>query len=116
MSAMNLGCPKLGHTGVTLCSGLRSTLACQTTSYLSPHTHTQWSQNALNTCLHVNAPTPPHPHCAPPKQAKGIEVNLFSLHFVQIPAHDFLTLGLPEPLGHSAFLTQAWVCVPGLRY
>lgn len=27
MSAMNLSFPKLGHTGVTLCSGLKSILA-----------------------------------------------------------------------------------------
>lgn len=51
---------------------------------------------------------------------RGFEVNLFSLYFLQIPVHDFLILGLPQPLTHSAFLTQASTYFPdpepGLRY
>lgn len=57
--------------------------------------------------LHINTSTWSHPHHAPPKQAKGIEVNLFSLHFFQIHAHGFLTLGLPQSLTHPVFLTEA---------
>lgn len=57
--------------------------------------------------LHINAPISPHPHHTAPKQAKGIEVNLFSHHFFQIPAHGFLNLGLPQSLTHLVFLPPA---------
>ena len=102
---------------------------CQTTTYLSFLTillNGPISQNVFN---HVFLSHPsqwpflvctemPQPHLIltthPPKQAKGIEVNLFSLHF-QIPAHGFLTLGLPQSLIHPVFLAQALGLSPWSR-
>lgn len=66
-------------------------------------------------CPHINSSISSHPYHAPLKQAKGTEVNLFSLHFFQIHAHGFLTLGVSQSLTYPVFLTQALGLAPWFR-
>lgn len=96
---------------------------------LFPHCPTQWShfpkhvQPHFNFSpfpvtifgLHINAPTSPHSLHISSKAAKGTEVNLFSLHFFQISAHGFLTLGLLQSLSHTVCLAQALGLSPWSR-